>query len=64
MNIVNELTSTVGSYSSDGTVLTINVLVDFGNVFGLLSQEGCCNEELRHTALDDQDVTGLVGRFR
>jgi hypothetical protein len=65
MDIINELTSTVGSYSSNGAVLTVKVLVDsFSNLFSLLSPKGNCDEELRHTALDDQNVTRLIGRFR
>jgi hypothetical protein len=47
MDNINELTSTVGGYSSNGAVLTIKVLVDsFSNLFGLLSTEGNCDEEL------------------
>jgi hypothetical protein len=40
MDIFNELSSTVGGYSSNGAVLAIQILVDcFGYLFGFLGIE-------------------------
>jgi hypothetical protein len=65
VNVVNKLTSTIGGYSSDSTVLAVKILVhSFGDFFGFLRLEWYSDEILGHSAFDDQYVTGLVGRLR